>query len=101
MQNTMNKIKITSKGQITIPKSIREKLDIKEGMYLDWIIKDGSIVLRPLPDSIDKLKLINFAHQESRDSVGLSKVREMSKGFNLNMSKQVRKIREEGLGDNE
>ena len=101
MQNTMNKIKITSKGQITIPKSIREKLDIKEGMYLDWIIKDGSIVLRPLPDSIDKLKLINFAHQESRDSVGLSRVREMGKGFNLNMPKQVRKIREDEFGDNE
>ena len=97
----MNKIKITSKGQITIPRDLREKLEIKEGMYLSGYIKDGSLVLRPLPDNSDKVKLISYAYQESRDSVGLSKVREMTRGFNLNMSKQVREIREEESGVNE
>ncbi len=97
----MNKIKITSKGQITIPRAIREELEIKEGMYLSGYIKDGSIVLRPLPEDSDKVKLISYAYQESCGSVGLSKVREMTKDFNLNMSKQVREIREEEAGVNE
>ena len=91
----MNKVKITSKGQITIPKTVREKLELKEGMYLSTDIEEGSLVLRPLPENMDKIKLINYAYRESRDSVGLLKVREMAAGFNLNMSKQVRKIREE------
>jgi AbrB family looped-hinge helix DNA binding protein len=91
----MNKVKITSKGQITIPKDLREKLEIKEGMYLGADIEEGNLVLKPLPENIDKIKLINYAYSQSRDSVGLLKVREMAAGFNLNMSKQVRKIREE------
>jgi AbrB family looped-hinge helix DNA binding protein len=91
----INKIKITSKGQITIPRILREELDIKEGMYLSGYIKDGSIVLRPLPQDSDKVKLISFAYKESQGSIGIPKIREMTRDFNLNMSKQVRKIREE------
>ena len=91
----MNKIKITSKGQITIPMALREELEIKEGMYLSGYIKDGSIILKPLPQDSDKAKLISYAHKESQGSIGIPKVREMTSSFNLNMSKQVRKIREE------
>jgi AbrB family looped-hinge helix DNA binding protein len=91
----MNKIKITSKGQITIPIEIREKLDIKEGMYLKGYIENGNIVLKPLPEDTDKQKLISYAYDEGRESIGIYKVREMTKGFDLKMSKQVRKIREE------
>lgn len=93
--NKINKMKITSKGQITIPMSLREELEIKEGMYLSGYIKDGSIILKPLPQDSDKVKLISYAYKESQDSVGISKVREMTSSFNLNMSKQVRKLREE------
>ena len=91
----MKRIKITSKGQITIPRDMRDKLEIGDGMYLSGYIKDGSIVLRPLPQNDNKAKLLSYAYQESRDSVGLEKVREMTKGFNLDMQEQVRKIREE------
>ena len=90
----MNKIKITSKGQITIPIEMREKLEIKEGMYLSGYIKDKSIILKPLLDDGDKFKLIEYACLESKNSMGLSKVREMTKDFNLNLSEQVRDIRE-------
>ena len=93
--NKINKIKITSKGQITIPMSLREELEIKEGMYLSGYIKDGSIILKPLPQDSDKVKLISYAYKESQGSVGIPKVREMTSSFNLNMSKQVRKLREE------
>jgi AbrB family looped-hinge helix DNA binding protein len=91
----ISKIKITSKGQITIPRALREELEIKEGMYLRGYIKNGNIILRPLPQDSDKIKLISYAYKESQDSVGIPKVREMTRSFNLNMSKQVREIREE------
>jgi len=91
----MDKIKITSKGQITIPVALREELEIKEGMYLSGYIKDGSIILKPLPLDSDKVKLISYAYKESQGSVGIPKVREMTSSFNLNMSKQVIKLREE------
>jgi len=90
----IEKIKITSKGQITIPKVFREEIKIKEGMYLSAFVQDGNLVLKPLPQDSDKVRLINYAYKESRDCVGISKVREMTKGFNLNMSKQVREVRE-------
>lgn len=39
---------VTSKGQVTIPKSIRDALRIKEGTRLSFEIgPDGTIVVRP------------------------------------------------------
>jgi len=32
---------------LTIPKSVREKIDIKEGMEVLWSIKEGKIILIP------------------------------------------------------
>ena len=41
-------IKITSKGQITIPQKIRTELDLKTGGYLRAEIVDRKIVLTPI-----------------------------------------------------
>lgn len=97
----MTKIKITSKGQITIPVEIREELELGEGMYLKGYIENGNLVLKPLPGNTEKQKIVSYAHDEGKNSVGLSKVREMTSGFNLNMSKQVKHIREEEIKENE
>lgn len=98
MANEIKKIKVTSKGQITIPREIRDKLEIKNGMYLRGYIKEGNIVLKPLPNNSNKAKLLSYAYQESKDNIGLARVREMTKGFNLNLQKQIRKLREEETG---
>ena len=97
----MEKIKITSKGQITIPRALRDELEIKEGMYLGGYIKDGSIILKPLPRDADRIKLIDYIQKESSGSVGIIKVREMAAGFNLDMPGQVRELREQEAGENE
>ena len=89
------KIKITSKGQITIPKVLRDEIKVKEGMYLSAYIQNGNLVLKPLPQDNDKVKLIDYVYKESKGNIGINKVREMTKDFNLKMSKQVRDIREE------
>lgn len=42
----MELAKVTTKGQITIPKSIRELLDLKEGSKLLFIQKGKDIIIR-------------------------------------------------------
>ena len=44
----MKALTISSKGQIAIPKEIREVLDIKEGDKLTYELKKGKIVLEPI-----------------------------------------------------
>ncbi|RPJ04132.1 MAG: AbrB/MazE/SpoVT family DNA-binding domain-containing protein [Deltaproteobacteria bacterium] len=46
--NLMNKAKITFKGQVTIPKEVRNSLDIKEGDSVIFVIQKDYAVLKPL-----------------------------------------------------
>ncbi len=42
---------VTTKGQITIPKAIRERLGLKEGSVLEFVADEtGKIFLRPRED---------------------------------------------------
>ncbi len=49
----MHVVKVTRKGQVTLPKEIREILEIKEGDLLLVDLRDGSIIITkgeiPLP----------------------------------------------------
>ncbi|MDQ7053970.1 MAG: type II toxin-antitoxin system PrlF family antitoxin [candidate division KSB1 bacterium] len=48
---------VTSKGQVTLPRSIREKLNIKPGDKVEfWIGPDGQVRLVPINISITELK---------------------------------------------
>jgi antitoxin PrlF len=40
---------ITSKGQITVPKKVRESLDIREGDMLIFELADDRAVIRKIP----------------------------------------------------
>jgi AbrB family looped-hinge helix DNA binding protein len=43
---------LTSKGQVTIPKEIRERLGLGQGDRLDFVVEaDGSVRIRPLARS--------------------------------------------------
>ncbi len=46
---------ISSKGQITLPSDIRNKLDIKPKDKVEVIIRDGEIILKSVP-SFRKLR---------------------------------------------
>ncbi len=37
---------VTSKGQVTIPKEIRQKLGIRKGTRIEFILLDGRVELR-------------------------------------------------------
>lgn len=43
----MSQATLTTKGQVTIPKAVREQLDLKVGDRIDFIVKDsGEAVIR-------------------------------------------------------
>ena len=42
----MELAKVTTKGQITIPKAIREKLDLKEGSKIIFLQKGNDIIIK-------------------------------------------------------
>jgi len=44
----MSIVKVTRKGQITIPKNIREKLSIREGDYLIISLRENKIIIEKL-----------------------------------------------------
>jgi antitoxin PrlF len=46
---------ITSKGQTTIPREIREHLNLKPGDRVSFNIEDGRVVLRPKNRSVMQL----------------------------------------------
>jgi antitoxin PrlF len=48
---------VTSKGQITIPKEVREKLNLQTGDKLEFLVQeDGTAKVVPLTSSVTKLK---------------------------------------------
>lgn len=60
--------KITSKGQVTIPKSIRKALGVREGDSLVFEVEDGEARVRPLRTPV------SFADYEGawREGEGMS-----------------------------
>lgn len=47
---------MTSRGQITIPAEIREKLGLCSGNKLEFLLKDDQIIILPINRSIRTLK---------------------------------------------
>ncbi|MCL4518153.1 MAG: AbrB/MazE/SpoVT family DNA-binding domain-containing protein [Thaumarchaeota archaeon] len=46
-------VKVTRKGQVTIPSTLRKKLKIRRGSKLRVSQSDDSVVMKPLPDIED------------------------------------------------
>ena len=53
----MAKAKITSKGQLVVPKPIRQHLRLQKGDSVDFVIQgDGEVVMRPATGDVRELK---------------------------------------------
>ena len=61
---------LSSKGQLVIPKDIREYLHLQPGDCLDFIIRDdGDVVLRPVVTDVRELK--GFLHKPGRQPASI------------------------------
>jgi len=53
----MAKATLTSKGQLVIPKAIREHLGLRPGDKLDFVVQDdGDVLIRPATEDVRRLK---------------------------------------------
>jgi antitoxin PrlF len=39
--------KVTSKGQTTVPKEVRDLLGLEEGTQVEWTVEDGKAIVKP------------------------------------------------------
>lgn len=61
---------VTSKGQVTIPKEIRDYLKIDTGSQVDFVIdRDGTVVL--LPRRIESSTISGMMHRPGRPAIAL------------------------------
>ncbi|MEW6107042.1 MAG: AbrB/MazE/SpoVT family DNA-binding domain-containing protein [Bacillota bacterium] len=88
-------IKVTSKGQITLPKSIRERLRISAGDYLQAELRGGELVLRPSPRQNERELLLAYAKKHSEERVNIEEIRRMFSGLPFSMAERVSHLREE------
>jgi AbrB family looped-hinge helix DNA binding protein len=72
---------ITSKGQTTIPKKIRDLLHLEPGDSIDFIVEDnGSVVLKPA--SLDVRELEGMLHRPGLKAVSMEEMqRALKKRF--------------------
>lgn len=46
---------ITSKGQVTIPKEIRDRLSLRSGDRIDFVLTDAGLMVKPLKRDLRSL----------------------------------------------
>ena len=69
---------LTSKGQMVIPKTIRDRLKLEPGDRLDFIIReDGDILMRPI--SGDVRSLHGLLHRPGRPAVSVEKMNQVNR----------------------
>lgn len=87
------KIKMTSKGQITLPKEIRDSMGIETGSYLRVQSSGDSIILKPLCE--ESMLVREYTGKYSKGAYDPVKLREIIGILPINTGHYVRKVREE------
>ena len=88
-------IKVTSKGQITLPKSIRERLKISAGDYLEAELLGGELVLRPSPRQNERELLLAYAKEHSKERISIEEIHQMFSELPFSITERVSHLRKE------
>lgn len=91
----MEKVKVTSKGQITLPKLLRDKLKVRAGDYLEAFLRGDEMILKPLPRKPGKEVLLNYCKEQSVTRINLSEAREILSILPFSLPERVSSEREE------
>lgn len=89
----MKIIKVTSKGQVTLPRALREKFNISEGAYLEASIFQNGILLKPSANSSEMIR--EHCRQYACGEERLEKTRQILSKVPYSLSEQSGKLREE------
>ena len=80
---------LTSKGQVTIPKAVRDHLNLDTGARVDFVIEDdGTVVLRPVTRHVRELA--GFLYRPGQPAVS---VEQMDEAIASRARKQARRRR--------
>ncbi len=81
-------VTLTSKGQLTLPKAIRDEMKLGAGSKLDFsVAADGTLTIRPLTRSIDSL--IGMFH---RPGMKAASIKEMDEAIGKHLAAEDRRI---------
>ena len=86
--------KVTSKGQITLPKQLREKLLIRNGDYLEMEMRGRELILRAASSRSDSLLLREYAAPYTPDAVDLQDLRKRFSGLPVSITDEIRAVRD-------
>ena len=67
---------MTSKGQTTVPKEVRDVLGLSEGAQVEWIIEDGKAIVKPRT-----LRAVDLAGILAPSPVGPVSIEEINAGI--------------------
>jgi AbrB family looped-hinge helix DNA binding protein len=87
----MSMATVTSKGQITLPKDVRDDLGLKEGDQVSFEKVDGRYVLRPQNKSV--MALAGILHRSGERPLS---IREMDEGLGRALGEDDERIRSYG-----
>lgn len=89
----MSTATITSKGQLTLPKDVRDDLNLKEGDQVSFDKIDGRYVLRP--QNKDAMRLAGIFHRPGQKALTIS---EMDEALGEALREDDERIRGYGAG---
>jgi AbrB family looped-hinge helix DNA binding protein len=69
--------KVTSKGQTTVPKEVRDFLGLQEGTQVEWTVEDGKAIVKPKK----KLRAIDLLGMLGPSPVGPVSIKEMNEAI--------------------
>jgi AbrB family looped-hinge helix DNA binding protein len=72
--------KVTSKGQVTIPRSVRERLNVSAGSVLIFQVEGKRIVLRPARTLLDVAGALKGRAPKTRDLAALRRAAKVHVG---------------------
>lgn len=80
---------LTTKGQVTVPKAVRDHLKLVTGARLDFVIQhDGTVVVKPVTRHVRELA--GLLHRPGRRPVS---VREMDEAIGAQMIRRSARTR--------
>ncbi|MGQ0662863.1 MAG: AbrB/MazE/SpoVT family DNA-binding domain-containing protein [Pseudomonadota bacterium] len=90
---------LTSKGQTTIPKEVRERLRLKTGARMEFTVEsDDRAVLRPVDDDISSLKGLlarpgrrKLSMEEMDEAMKKAVAKDVMRGLGYRKSKRPRR----------
>ena len=81
---------VTSKGQTTIPKEVRDQLGLNTGTRIEWIVENGQATVRPR-----KLRATDLAGILHRPGIRPLTIEEMDEAIGEYLAEDDRRIQRE------